>query len=45
MAKDLRMAICKICKVEEQHGGKTTKSFTTDLVHHLKSKDFEVEGC
>ena len=40
MAKDSRMAICKICKDEVPRRGKTTKSFTTkNLVHNLKAKD------
>ena len=42
MAKDSRLVICNICKVEVPRRGKTTKSFTTtNSVHHLKAKDVE----
>ena len=40
VAKDSRMATCKIYKIEVPRGGKTTKLFTTtNLVNHLKAKD------
>ena len=42
MAKDSRLAKCKVCETNVLHGGQCTKLFTMkDLVHHLKDRHRE----